>query len=70
VLGCLDFLEELERTRRRQRPKSGQQPEKQGSSQQDMDRWLRAFADLDHEPEMKELFGPFEFEDEQDSNPH
>jgi hypothetical protein len=29
-----------------------------------MDRWLRAFADLDNEPEMKELFGPFDFGDE------
>ena len=61
AVGCLDFLEELERTRRRRRPKSDQAPEKQAPSRQDMDRWLRAFADLDHEPEMKELFGPFDF---------
>jgi uncharacterized protein len=64
VLGCLDFLEELDRTRRRQKVKSAQEPEKEVPSRQDMDRWLRAFADLDNEPEMKELFGPFDFGDE------
>ncbi len=64
VLGCLDFLEELDRTRRRQKVKSAKEPEKEIPSRQDMDRWLRAFADLDNEPEMKELFGPFDFGDE------
>ena len=63
VLGCLDFLEELDRTRRTSKAKSTSEPEKQGSFQ-DMERWLRAFADLDHEPEMKELFGTFDFGDE------
>ena len=64
MLGCLDFLEELDRTRRRQKVKSAQEPEKEVPSRQDMDRWLRAFADLDNQPEMKELFGPFDFGDE------
>src|SRR5205823_1122073 len=63
VLGCLDFLDELDRARRSHKAKSATEPEKQVSSQ-DKDRWLRAFADLDHEPEMKELFGPFDFEEE------
>src|SRR2546429_8677326 len=64
VLGCLDFLKELDRTRRRHKQKSTEKPEKQAPSPQDMDRWLRAFADLDNEPEMKELFGPFDFGEE------
>jgi len=61
VLGCLEFLEELERTRRRRHVTPNQNSDKQSSSPQDMDRWLRAFADLDNEPEMKELFQPFDF---------
>jgi uncharacterized protein len=64
VLGCLDFLEELDRIRRRKKPRSPAEPEKQLPSAQDMESWLRAFADLDHEPEMNELFGPFDFGDE------
>jgi predicted RNA-binding protein with PIN domain len=63
VLGCLDFLEELDRTRRAHKTRSAAEPEKQSSSK-DKERWLRAFADLDHEPEMKELFGPFDFGNE------
>jgi predicted RNA-binding protein with PIN domain len=68
VLGCLDFLEELERTRRRRHVHSGREPEKRESSQQDIDHWLRAFADLDNEPEMNELFGPFDFGQFKDEN--
>jgi predicted RNA-binding protein with PIN domain len=63
VLACLDFLDELDRTRRAHKAKSASEPEKQSSSK-DKERWLRAFADLDHEPEMKELFGPFDLGDE------
>jgi predicted RNA-binding protein with PIN domain len=70
VLGCLEFLEELERTRHRHHANAGPEPEKQPSSPQDMDRWLRAFADLDNEPEMKELFQPFNFQDEKDPGRH
>ena len=63
VLGCLDFLEELDRTRRVHKTRSATESEKQSSSK-DKERWLRAFADLDNEPEMKELFGPFDSGDE------
>jgi predicted RNA-binding protein with PIN domain len=64
VLGCLDFVEELERIRRRHKTKSVKQTEKEVASKKDVERWLQAFADLDHEPEMKELFGAFDFGDE------
>jgi predicted RNA-binding protein with PIN domain len=68
AVGCLDFLEELERARRRHHPKSAKVDEEEKASPQDMDRWLRAFADLDNEPEMKELFGPFDFGDSRDES--
>jgi predicted RNA-binding protein with PIN domain len=68
VLGCLDFLEELERTRHRRLARLDKEPEKQVPSREDMDRWLRTFADLDNEPEMRELFHPFDFGEGQDTN--
>jgi predicted RNA-binding protein with PIN domain len=68
ILGCLDFLEEVERTRRQRLAKPVQEPEKEIPLGQDVDCWLRAFADLDNEPEMKELFHPFDFGEDQNTN--
>jgi uncharacterized protein len=64
ALGCLDFLEELAHGYRKQRrPPASAPAEKQPLSQQEMQMWLSQFAYLDDEPEMKELFGPFDFSD-------
>ena len=63
ALGCLDFLEDLARYRKQRRPPASPPAEKQPLSQQEMQIWLSEFAYLDDEPEMKELFGPFNFSD-------
>ncbi len=62
VLGCLDFLEELTRQRRRPRHAVPEEPEKKTPSQKDLEIWLQEFADLDQDADMKELFRPFDFE--------
>jgi predicted RNA-binding protein with PIN domain len=63
ALGCTDYLEELERTRRPRRPP--RPPEKLGPpSEAETQQWLKEFADLDKEPDWKELFDAYPFEDE------
>lgn len=62
VVGCLEFLDELDRWRRRRRDPSETAPEKQDRvSQEELGRWLREFGDLDNDPDMKELFHPYDF---------
>jgi hypothetical protein len=69
VLGCLDFLEEIMRRRRQQHPPTPHPEEKTTSlSEEETQRWLKEFESLDQTPEMKELFEPFDFgNDEQGS---
>jgi len=66
VLGCLDFLEELDR---RRRPKRGQADpgtdQKPAASASDLQQWLREFAGLEKDPDWKDLFNPYEFEEEE-----
>jgi predicted RNA-binding protein with PIN domain len=63
VLSCADFLEWLARHRRQrqqeQRPETAEKHS--GASAQDKQHWLAEFADLDHDPDMKDVFDPFGF---------
>jgi predicted RNA-binding protein with PIN domain len=64
VIGCLDFLEELARHRRRNRLSQGNISQKKAfaaPNKKELDIWLQEFAHLDDEKEMKELFRPFDF---------
>jgi predicted RNA-binding protein with PIN domain len=62
ALGCLDYLDELDR-RRRGPPPPGP-PEKAGPAGGDETRlWLREFAGLEQDPDWKELTDPFGFGD-------
>jgi uncharacterized protein len=61
VLGCGEFLDHLDRLRR---PRPGPPPdaEKTGPpSPPETRRWLREFADLADDPDLKELSDPFGF---------
>ena len=63
VQGCGDFLEWLERHRKERRqhsPESETKPEH--VSERETERWLQHFRDLADDPAMKEVFGPFDFE--------
>lgn len=63
VLGCADYLDWLA-DHRRQRQQTPQKPEKPSSaSPLDKQYWLAEFADLDRDPDMKDVFDPFGFED-------
>jgi uncharacterized protein len=63
VLGCLDFLEELMRRRRLDHLPAPQAEEKESfSSKEDIKQWLEEFNHLDHDPQFKDLFNPFDFE--------
>jgi hypothetical protein len=58
AVGCLEFLEDLNQRRRRHSSPATLQPEKINDSRQDLEIWMKEFAHLDDEKEMKELFGP------------
>jgi uncharacterized protein len=61
VLGCIDYLEWLER-HRRLRKHAPEAPEKQPSgSSEETKHWVEVFAELDRDPEMKDVFDPFGF---------
>lgn len=58
VLGCLDYLEEMERLRHRQ-PEVAEAPVKpEGMSAEETRHWLREFADLVDDPNVREALGP------------
>jgi uncharacterized protein len=61
VLGCEEFLRWMERNRR---PKMKAEPEKKGTlSAQEMQRWLAEFADVEHDPALRQAFEKYDFED-------
>lgn len=61
--GCLDFLDGLDRRLQQRHRQQPEPPEKQaGSSPRETQHWLAAFADLDQDADMKELFNPFDFD--------
>jgi predicted RNA-binding protein with PIN domain len=62
VRGCQDYLEELDRLRHERKIKPPEAPSKvTGLSAAETEHWLREFADLQEEPEVKELYDPFGF---------
>jgi predicted RNA-binding protein with PIN domain len=58
AVGCVEFLEDLNQRRRRRPSPATLQPEKMNDSREDLQIWMKEFAHLDDEKEMKELFGP------------
>jgi predicted RNA-binding protein with PIN domain len=67
VAGCTQYLEWLERHRRRRRrfpPEADSKP--QQISEQETQLWLREFASLQNDPGLKELSDPVEFLEEID----
>jgi predicted RNA-binding protein with PIN domain len=65
VLGCADYVDWLDRHRRERRqppPQAGGKPER--VSEAESQRWLREFAHLEEDPDLKELFEMDRFEDD------
>ncbi|HEV3257429.1 MAG TPA: NYN domain-containing protein [Gemmataceae bacterium] len=66
VMGCLDYVEDLQRRRRHNRRRPDQEPDKKPVvSPDEMQHWLGEFADLADDPDLKQLFDPFDFEKDQ-----
>ena len=67
VSGCADYLEWLERHRReRRRSQREPSPKPESLSQEETQHWLREFASLQNDPNLKELSDPLEFLEEVD----
>jgi predicted RNA-binding protein with PIN domain len=62
ALGCVDFMEELERIRKRQQQRPGAE-KRTASSDQETEEWLKEFGDIANDPEFKQLSEPKEFQD-------
>jgi predicted RNA-binding protein with PIN domain len=63
ALGCLAYLDELDRRRRQNRQRPHPEGEKaEALSPEETQRWLDEFADLEDDPDLKELFNPYDFE--------
>lgn len=66
VSGCTEFLDWLDRRRQTARPQPPQAPAKPDNlSREETEHWLREFADLENEPDFREAFNPFDFEEPQ-----
>lgn len=67
VVGCAAYLQQLERQRRQVRPKpKPETPAKpETASSADTQFWLKEFGDLDDDPDFKEAFNPFDFEEDE-----
>src|SRR5262245_25793407 len=62
ALTCDAFLDWLDKQHQKQGPQPPTQSERPpGPSGQETKHWLKEFADLENNPEMKELFNPFDF---------
>jgi predicted RNA-binding protein with PIN domain len=62
VMGCLDYLEEIGRQRRFPvRPPDESGEKKPALSKTELHDWLKAFADLEKDPEWKEFSDPYGF---------
>jgi predicted RNA-binding protein with PIN domain len=61
VLGCLDYLDEVEQGRRRRPVPPEEAPAKpERVSRAEAEHWLEEFADLDRDPKVREILGsPF-----------
>ncbi|HTU17956.1 MAG TPA: NYN domain-containing protein [Gemmataceae bacterium] len=58
VLGCLDYLEEMQRRRQRKPSASESAVKPEGVSDEEMQVWLREFADLANDPKWREALNP------------
>jgi uncharacterized protein len=61
-LGCHDFLDGLEKTRKRTSPRKKNEERRKELTSEETKEWLSAFADLEKDPAFKELFNRFDFE--------
>lgn len=68
VLGCLDFLEELSRERRRRAP-ADQPGEKEVGGTAEVEHWLHEFGGLETDPETKPFFDMDRFDEGSGSEP-
>lgn len=64
VLGCLDYLDEMERLRRPKAAPIDASAKPEGLSGGETQHWLREFADLANDPKVREALGP-DFREEQ-----
>ncbi|MBI3410603.1 MAG: NYN domain-containing protein [Planctomycetes bacterium] len=66
-MACAEFLDHLDELRRPRQARP-EQPERgeHRMSQRETERWLREFAGLEDEPELKEALKPFDFEVEKE----
>jgi len=62
-LGCAEFLDHLEELRRPKQPRlKPSERDESRPSERETERWMREFAGLENEPELKEALKPFDFE--------
>ncbi len=58
VLGCLDYLDEMERLRQRKPSLESAPAKPQSISDDETQHWLREFADLADDPKVRDALGP------------
>jgi hypothetical protein len=58
VLGCMDYLDRMERLRKRKALAPQPQVKPEGVSKDEAQHWLREFADLADDPKVREVLGP------------
>lgn len=64
VLSCDSFLDRLEKGQKPQRPPATEAELRTFQSEEEKERWLKEFGDLDNDPAMRELFGWLDFGEE------
>jgi predicted RNA-binding protein with PIN domain len=65
VMGCEEFLLWLDQYRQQQRTQTALLPEKQEKlSEEEMQRWLAEFGDLEKDPSLREAFEKYDFEND------
>ncbi len=64
VLGCADYLDDLDRRRQRRRPATEESSKPDGISADETEHWLREFGNLQDQPKWKKLVDPPEFFEE------
>lgn len=64
VLGCGEFLDWLDRRRKKKTRRTTDASAKpEGVSREETQHWLREFGDLERDPDFKEAFDPFDFDE-------